>query len=114
MKTFFVYLADAIAVIGSLFLGIFSCAGVCGYFWTPAIFDGGLTNHPEWTTPASVTFVTLLPFTMLLGAMGAFAGIVLPLHFMTHVPLSRSDGAFAAALRRYFGKVIQFIESDAA
>ncbi len=91
-------LSLAIPIAGIL-LGIFAGAGLAAAIWGASVLDGPLGKPPDRSHPAFWTFRAV----MLVGAAGAFFGLVVPLYSWSgeRLSLGNSEDAGTLILRRY-------------
>jgi hypothetical protein len=112
MTKIIIYLADFIALLGSMLMGILVAAGLCALIWGPSILETALGDQPQRTHPAFITFMLVMIPGMFIGACGAISGIILPLHLRFRIPLSR-HAIVSRFIRGYATRLIQFTDRDA-
>ena len=100
LKTFIVIIAF-IALLACMLMGIFSAAGVCALIFGSEILDTVLDDTPNRTHPAFITFMLLMVPGMLIGAIGAIFGVMLPLYRKFRIPLERSNERTRIWLNKY-------------
>ena len=79
------------ALLACMLMGIFSAAGVCVVIFGSEILDADLGSTPNRMNPPFITFMVLMVPGMLVGAVGAIFGIMIPLYRKFRIPLERSN-----------------------
>jgi hypothetical protein len=100
-----VRLISAIAILFFTSLGVFGAMGLCVAIWGPSILTTVLSNPPDRTHPAFITFILLMIPSMLIGAVGGLAAVVVPLY--SRFPVAGvSERAILRHYRTLLSKVI--------
>jgi hypothetical protein len=103
------YLIKAVAFIvllACMLLGLFAAMGLCAAIWGPSILTTALGNPPVLTHPASITFIVVLIPSMLIGAGGAIATIIVPLYARFPTAGDRSLFPLLRSYRRILSQAI--------
>lgn len=94
-----------------MLMGFLGAAGLCALIWCSSILDTALGDPPLRTHPAFITFMLVMVPAMLLGAVGALAGVVLPLFARFGIRYKCSP-KFAKFLRAYATRILSVVEDD--
>jgi len=108
-----IYLLDLVAFLASGLMGIFGAAGLCAAIWGSSILDTALGDPPQRTHPAFITFMIVAIPAMVIGWCGAFSSVILPLHLLFDIPLSKSGDRSMKLLRSYAARIIELTNRDA-
>lgn len=111
MTKLIVYFVDFLVMLVSMLMGIFGPAGLCALIWGSSILDTALGDPPQRTHPAFITFLLVMIPGMLIGACGAIAGIILPLHLRLDIPLPKSGKGDSRFLRAYATRLLELTQS---
>ena len=112
LKIIFVEVLSFLILLPSMLLGIFGAAGVCATIWGSNVLDNELGDSPDHFHPAFITFLLLMIPGMLIGAVGAIFGAIIPLHNKFKVKLSKSNRSFEKSLKRYHKKLGELLDRD--
>ena len=113
VKYIVVQILSFIVLLSSMLLGIFGAAGFCALVWGSNILDNELGENPERLHPAFITLMLLSIPGMLIGAIGAIFGIILPLHFKFKVKLGKCNKGLVKLLDRYVECLKKLLEENA-
>lgn len=96
-------LGMAAFLLGSMLLGIFAGTGVVAFIWGPTILDTALGDPPDRSHPAfGVCLLVMMP-AMLVNAVGAIAGVIVPVSYAARIRMSVVEGReyYRPLLRTY-------------
>ncbi len=101
-----VVLLSLVGLIASMLMGVLGSAGLCARLWGSSILDTALGDPPEISHPAFITFMLVMIPGTLLGAVGAIAGIILPLYARFGI---RCTGTFGVAnfMRNHVRRILK-------
>ncbi len=103
---------DIVVLMTVNVLAVLAAIGLCGLVWDRLTLEAALGYPPDRLHPAFLTCVLILVLFAVVGNVGAFIGIILPLHMLLNVPLAPRPRPELRWLYRYAKRVTQFLESS--